>query len=240
LNLRVVLVEPEHEGNIGAVARLVKNFGFSEFYLLRPQVELGSVAKVYAMHADEVIDNAVVVDRLDQALRDVSHVIGTTSITAGRGNNLIRTAITLDEFVHDEALSRVEGSVALLLGRESRGLSNDELARCDVVVTIPTSPRYKALNLASAAAILLYAMRRSRTVRRRGSVRAAEKVLRDRLLQLFGQLVQAGLGSDRRAALARRAFRNVVSRAFISRREATLLIGAFRRAHRRLVARDVA
>jgi TrmH family RNA methyltransferase len=240
LNLRVILVEPEHEGNIGAVARLVKNFGFSALYLLRPQVELGSIAKVYAVHADEVIDNAVVVDRLDEALRDVSHVIGTTSITAGRGNNLTRAAITLDELVHGEALSRVEGPVALLLGRESRGLSNDELARCDVVVTIPTSPRYKALNLASAAAILLYAMRRSRTLHRRGSVRAAEKVLRDRLLQLFGQLVQASLGSDRRAALARRAFRNVVSRAFISRREATLLIGVFRRAHRRLVARDAA
>jgi tRNA C32,U32 (ribose-2'-O)-methylase TrmJ len=96
------------------------------------------------------------------------------------------------------------------------------------------------LNLASAAAVLLYALRPTRTVRRRGSTRAAEQVLRDRLLQLYEQLVQASLGSDRRAALARRAFRNVVSRAFISKREATLLIGVFRQAVRRLSARDAA
>lgn len=240
MNLRVILVEPEHEGNIGAVARLVKNFEVGALYLVRPQVALGRVAKVYAVHADEVLDNAVVVDRLDEALRGVSHVIGTTSITAGRGNNLTRTVTTPDELIHGEVLSRVEGPVALLLGRESRGLSNDELARCDVVITIPTNPRYKALNLASAAAILLYALRPARTVRRRGSTRSASPVLRDRLLQLFEQLVQASLGADRRAALAGRAFRNVVSRAFISRREATLLIGVFRRAVRRLAARDAA
>jgi len=218
----------------------VKNFGYSALYLLRPKVELGSVAKIYAVHATEVIDNIVVVDRLDEALRGVSHIIGTTSITAGRGNNLTRTAITLDELVRGEGLSRVEGTVALLLGRESRGLSNDELARCDIVVTIPTSPQYKALNLASATAVLLYAMRRTRTLRRRGSVRAAEKVLRDRLLQLFGQLAQEGLRSERKAELAHRAFRNIVSRAFISRREATLLIGVFRHTNRRLTARDAA
>ena len=93
--MRVILIEPEHEGNIGAVARLVKNFGYSALYLLRPKVELGSVAKIYAVHATEVIDNIVVVDRLDEALRDVSHIIGTTSITAGRGNNLTRTAIKI-------------------------------------------------------------------------------------------------------------------------------------------------
>lgn len=222
----MVLVEPEHEGNIGSIARLMKNFGLSELWLVNPKVRIGEEAMAFASHAQDIIRSAITVDSLDEALRGVNCVVGTTSILAMCSSNIVRTAITPEEFGCTS--QAVEGRVALLLGRESTGFSNEELAKCDIVVTIPSSPAYRTLNVASASAIIFYELWKVRLTFRRGYVEMADVGYKERLMMLFGEMSRTVNLPVHKERLVGEAFKNVVSRAFISKREATLLIGAFR------------
>jgi tRNA/rRNA methyltransferase len=229
VNVRVVLVAPEHAGNVGAIARLMKNFGLSRLCLVAPQVELENDAYARAVHAGDVLAGASIVGALDEALAGVDWVIGTTAVVATKSSNLRRTAITVDELA--TRLQHQRGEAALLFGREGSGLSNRELDRCDVVMSIPSSPTYRALNVASAAAIIFYELW---TVGVAGGGRgygaAADASARARLLALFTALAVKEGAPPHRRRLAATAFKNVLSRAFISKREASLLIGVLRRA----------
>lgn len=219
-------MEPEHEGNVGSIARLMKNFGLSELWLVNPKVRIGEEARAFASHARNILENAVTVESLDEAFSDVGCVVGTTSILAKHSSNIMRTAITPQEFA--DTVWAVKGRVALLFGRESTGLSNKELAKCDLVVTIQSSPEYKTLNVALASAIIFYELWKARLTSRRGYVEEASREYRERLLMLFSQMCQRANLPAHKERLAREAFKNVISRAFISKREATLLMGVFR------------
>jgi tRNA/rRNA methyltransferase len=229
LNLRVVVVEPEHEGNVGSIARLMKNFGLSKLWLVNPKIELNREAYSLAVHAGEVLAEASIVDALDDALEGAQWVVGTTSIVAKKPSNLHRTAVTLEELA-EQTRSR-QAEMALLFGREGRGLSNQELDRCDLIVSIPSSATYRALNVASAAAIVFYELWKAEGSRgARGYLSEADADARERIRRLFDALaVQSDLPSHKRR-LAGKAFQNVVSRAFMSKREAFLIMGVLRRA----------
>ncbi len=224
--MRIVLVEPEHEGNIGSIARLMKNFRLNDLWLVNPKAEIGEEARAFASHAQEILTSVTVVKALEQALSDVNYVVGTTSILAKHSSNLKRTSITPKEL--SRTVWEIRGKVALLLGRESTGLSNEELIRCDIIVTIPSNPAYKTLNVASASAIIFYELWKARLSNRRGYIEEAEREYRERLLMLFEKMCKTVNLPMHKRRLAREAFKNVISRAFISNREATLLIGAFR------------
>jgi TrmH family RNA methyltransferase len=229
LKFRVVLVEPEHEGNVGSIARLMKNFDFSKLWLVNPKVEIGNGAYSLAVHAGEILEEASIVECLDDALEGVQWVVGTTSIVAKKPGNLRRTAITLEELA-EQMMSRKE-KIALLFGREGSGLSNRELDRCDVVVSIPSSSTYRALNVASAAAVVFYELRKAEGTRGgRGFMDEADTEMRERILRLFDALAVKGGTPNHKRKLADKAFKNIVSRAFISKREAALVLGVLRRA----------
>lgn len=230
--VRVVLVEPEHEGNIGGVARLMKNFGFRELFLVKPKVRLGHEAMSYACHAQEILSNAVIVDDLHGALETIDYIVGTTSIIAKRSSNLWRMAITPEELAKD--LCSVKGKVALLFGKESQGLSNLELKQCDLVVSIPSHPLYRTLNLASASAIVFYELWKAEEGCGQGYFETADKENRARLKFLFDEILEKNRLPTHRQKLTSRAFKNVISRSFISKREATLITGILRRILERL------
>ena len=226
MDVRVVFVEPESEGNIGSVARLMKNFGLDELWLVNPKTEIGTEARAFASHAQNILENAIVADSLDEAFSGVSYAVGTTSIPAERFANITRTPITPQEFA--QTVRIVKGKVALLFGRESTGLSNEELAKCDIVVTIPAHHAYRALNVASASAIIFYELWKAKLGNRRGYIEEADREHRERLSMFFDQMCLLVDLPKNRERLARRAIRNIMSRAFISKREATLIIGVFR------------
>ncbi len=226
MDVRVVFVGPEVEGNIGSMARLMKNFGLSELWLINPKTEIGAEAHAFASHAQDILENMVIADSLDEAFSDVSYVVGTTSIPAERFANVRRTPITPQEFA--QTVRTVGGKVALLFGREGTGLSNEELAKCDVVVTIPAHHTYRTLNVASASAIIFYELWKARFGNRRGYVEEASREHRERLAMLFDQMCHRAKLPENKERLTRKAFRNIIGRAFISKREATLIIGVFR------------
>ena len=154
MRLRIVLVEPLYEGNVGSVARAMKNFGFSELVLVKP-CKIEDFGLAMASHARDLIEGAKVVDALEDAVAGANLVVGTTGV---RGNSTNRHLRIPSLTPRDLAvrLGGTAGEVALLFGREDDGLTRDELLACDVVVTIPTGSEYPIMNLSHAAAILFY------------------------------------------------------------------------------------
>jgi len=150
--LRVVLVEPEGEINVGSIARLIKNFGVREFYIVNPKARLNGKAREFAAKAIDVLEKAIICSSLDEALKDVDVSICTSAIV-GDSRDVLRHPITPKE------LASIVGrynKVALVFGRESTGLTRDEIGKCDLLLTIPANPEYPTLNLSHAVGILLY------------------------------------------------------------------------------------
>ncbi len=147
----VTLVGPKGPVNVGHVARLVQNFGADKLYLVEPKVDI-SVAAVYASHASSVLDNAIVTS-FEKVRRDHDLLVATTAVRASRKSNVIRRTVSPDR-LHD-VLSKSKTS-SLVFGRDSTGLTNSEIAMCDLTTTIEASPAYRSLNLGHAAAVVLY------------------------------------------------------------------------------------
>ncbi len=151
MDVRVVLVEPENPSNTGMIARAMKNFGYTDLYLVNPKFDI-SESRRMAVKAQDVLDNAKIVDDIGEALVDASLVVGTTSKVGGI-RNVRRRVVSLRSFIENY---KWKGKVAILFGRESIGLTNKELELCDVIVNIPTSEEYPCLNIANSVSIVLY------------------------------------------------------------------------------------
>jgi len=153
LRLRVVLVQPKNEGNVGAVARAMKNFDAGELVLVDP-CPIGDEAAKRAMHGADILERAKIVPSLGAAFEGADLVAGTTGISTQSEKKFLRIALAPDAFA--DRVAAMDGTLALLFGREDYGLYDDELRRCDLLVSIPASPRYPILNVSHAAAICLY------------------------------------------------------------------------------------
>jgi tRNA/rRNA methyltransferase len=228
--VRVILLEPESAGNMGSVARSMKNFDQDDFWIINPKATIDNQARAFSMHGFDILSSAKITNHLNEALVGIDVVVGTTSVTAKSSTNVARTPLNPKELA--SALSSTKGKVALIFGRESSGLSNKEIEQCDLLVTIPASRLYNVLNLSTAVSIILYEIFQQR---RRNELLLATKISRQQLLEQFERVVNLSGTREHKRKLAIRAFRNVISRSFVSKREASLLIGVFRKTASRLV-----
>ena len=226
MTIRVILVEPEKEGNIGSVARVMSNFDLDDLWIVNPKVPIDGEARAYAMHGQNVLTTAKTVRTLDLALEGVDLAVGTSAVVARSTSNLLRLAITPKDMAK-KARATKKGCIAIVFGRESSGLSNQETENCDFLVTIPASHEYNVLNLASAASIIFYELFQTKAFT---GVELASRDSKKRLLAEFDRLARMSETPLHRRKLAQRSFSNIISRSFISSREASLLIGVFRRA----------
>ena len=155
---RVVLVRPEVAGNLGATARVMRNFGLSDLCLVAPKASPDDrQARQLSTHGEKVLDNVTIVPDLGHALVDCVSVIGTS---ARMGGAFRRQSIGTPRQIVPEIVSSLgRGPVAIVFGPEPSGLMNEEVTRCNFLIHIPTDPTYGALNLAQAVAICLYEMR---------------------------------------------------------------------------------
>jgi tRNA/rRNA methyltransferase len=151
-NMTVILHQTRSPENLGSVARVMANFGFSRLILSDPATYAFRGAERLAVKGDAVLDAMSVARNLPEALKDCVYAVGTTSRTQLDG----RTALTPEEAMARLADHGQRGRVALVLGGEQRGLSNEELAFCTDILVIPTSEVQPSMNLAQAAAVLLY------------------------------------------------------------------------------------
>ena len=151
-NVRIVLVEPAGALNLGSVARVMKNMGLSQLWLVNPHCDRYSEeATNMAVHGQEILINAQIVEILPQALGDCQKVIGTAGRIDAGELALISPDLGLSWLVEHEKFTS-----AIVFGTEDRGLSNAELQYCQKVINIPTDPAYSSLNLAQAVAICCY------------------------------------------------------------------------------------
>jgi TrmH family RNA methyltransferase len=223
--VRVVLLEPERSGNIGAIARSMKNFELEQLWIVNPRASIDGDARAYSMKGLEILESAKTVSKLEEALKDVDTVVGTSSVMARSVSNISRIAITPKQLA--ERISGFKGTLAIVFGRESSGLTNTEIESCDFMVTIPAGHDYNVLNIATAASIVFYEIFQ---ITRSTDIEGASAFSKERLLDQFDRLTQMCEIQAHKRKLASRAFRNVISRSFISKREASLLIGVFRKA----------
>ena len=149
----VILQEPKHEGNIGAVARCMKNFGFEKLYLENPP-ELGEECYKRSKHAKNVILYAKKLESLDEVSKEIDVLVGTSGVVHLNDKHHIRNPKTPRQFI--DYANRMDSRVGLLFGREDFGLFDEELMKCDLLISIPTNNEYPIMNLSHAVAVVLY------------------------------------------------------------------------------------
>lgn len=151
-NIRIVLVETSHPGNIGATARAMKTMGLGRLYLVRPKHFPDARAVARAAGAEDILHTAIVCGSLDDALLDTIFVIGTSA----RPRSLEWPRLDARTGASRIVTEAAAGEAALVFGRERSGLTNRELDRCHYAVSIPCNPDYSSLNLAAAVQVLCY------------------------------------------------------------------------------------
>jgi TrmH family RNA methyltransferase len=151
-NVYFVLVEPGEPGNIGASARAIKNMGFRNLCLVKPPAEMTEEGRWFARNAHDVLDSAAVHDSVDEAMRDMAVIVGTSRRT-GKRRGVILPVEKGTARIRDIAANN---KVAVLFGRETGGLYNDEVDECGFIIKIPSSEIQPSLNLSQAVLILAY------------------------------------------------------------------------------------
>lgn len=150
--IRIVLVNTSHPGNIGSAARAMKTMGLSQLYLVKPKLFPNAKATELAAGADDILEQAIVVPSLLDAIAPCRLTIGTSV----RSRELPLAVLTPQNCASKLIKQTQHSEVALVFGREHAGLTNQELAQCQFQVTIPSNPEYSSLNLAQAVQVLCY------------------------------------------------------------------------------------
>jgi tRNA (cytidine32/uridine32-2'-O)-methyltransferase len=153
--VKIVLVETSHPGNIGAVARAMKTMGLRELALVKPKVFPSPEATARASGADDLLERALVHDSLAAAIGDCGFVVGTSA----RLRSLPCPTLTPRECAARVCEHSSHTKVAIVMGPEKSGLTNEHMSMCRYLVHIPTHPDYGSLNLAMATQVICYELR---------------------------------------------------------------------------------
>ena len=156
-SVKIVLVGTTHPGNIGAAARAMKNMGIKNLSLVEPKEFPSDVAIYRSKAAKDILEHAQVFNTLEEAISDCELVIGTSA----RGRKVPWPILNPKEAAEEVSRSSSHHKIAIIFGREDRGLTNEELGLCNLHVNIPTDPDYSSLNLAQAVQILVYEIRQA-------------------------------------------------------------------------------
>jgi len=154
-NIRIILINTTHPGNIGSVARAMKVMGLSRLHLVTPLKFPAAEATALASGADDLLQNAEIHPNLDSALKGVSLVLGTSA----RLRTLSMPQLDVRAAAEKAVAEAGQHEVAILFGRERHGLTNEEMQRCHYLLNIPANPDYSSLNLSQAVQVLSYELR---------------------------------------------------------------------------------
>jgi tRNA/rRNA methyltransferase len=232
---RVVLVGTQIAANLGSVARLMRNFGASDLVLVAPEANRleASARQTATHHADDLLEGCGVVDTLEEAVADCIVVTATSARTGGLFRR--QTVGSPGEIAARLVEAMPVGPVALVFGPERTGLTNEDVVRCPYLIHIPTDGAYPALNLAQAAAICLYEVRKAWLGQQRGEVQAEQNAEAAQQARMFSRL-QSGLEQIHflrgvRGEALMHALRHLIVRARPSPMEVRLLFGLARQLH---------
>ncbi len=241
ISFTIVLVRPEHAGNIGSIARIMKNFNFEKLVIYNPIADEKSIksyeAQGFAMHGKEILLSADIIEAEDENqyisgfsnyLKKFDLVIATTA-RGMRNTNIRRLAIFPEDLTIP--VSEKGRNIAILFGRESRGLTNEEISCADIILRIPASNEYSALNLSHACGIILYEVFKKINLidigRGEHPVLLADKEDRNLLYSFVKNLIDKLKIRSHKEENVFLAYKNVFERALMSKKELSLITGLF-------------
>lgn len=213
----IILIEPQISGNVGAIARSMKNLGFENLVLVNP-CKIDQEAKNRAKRGQDVLNNAKILNSFEEL--DYDLLIGTSAIT-GKDYNLARSPILPYE------LEVPKGRVGLVFGREDTGLRNEELLKLDFTVRIPTNPEYPTMNLSHAATILMYEFSKQKLGEDiRDQHLLAKSDEKRVLLSLIDDLISnTSFRTENEALTQRKVWKKIVGKSMLTQREIYALLG---------------
>ncbi|MBI2126653.1 MAG: RNA methyltransferase [Thaumarchaeota archaeon] len=215
MEVSVALVQPTYAINVGYAARIMKNFGHKRLILVDAKFDRNEAMK-FASHASDLLEKAEEC-RFDDLIKNEDYIVGTTAIGASRQTNLTRQAVPSWEIAN-----AVSGrNICLVFGRDTTGLTNEEISKCDLLVMIQANRKYPTLNISHAIAIILYEISKS-TFKQRTSA-SRENI--DRITRGFAELALIAGVQQQKARLTEEALQRVLRRARPTEKEASLLIG---------------
>jgi TrmH family RNA methyltransferase len=241
LSFTVVIVRPEHAGNVGSIARVMKNFNFEKLIIFNPIESKENIysyeTQGFAMHGKDILLNANLIEVSDQAnhlseferlLTQFDLIIATTA-RGERNSNIKRLAIFPMDFTLPISTKSLD--IAVLFGRESRGLTNDEISLADILLRIPTGKTYPALNISHACGVILYELFKKLYIINIGRgthpVLLADREDRQFLQNLTENIINQLKIRSHKKDIVKFAFRNIFERALMSKRELSLITGVF-------------
>lgn len=236
--IRIVLVETSHPGNIGAIARAMKNMGLSDLTLVNPKAFPSQVASARASSATDVLDQARVVATLDEALSGCKLVFGASARLRKVSWPQLDVRETAELAL--KTVSQEQSQVALVFGREDSGLSNAELDKCNYLSHIPTNPTYSSLNIGQAVQVFAYECLMASNIK---SVHTKEgyrhKLASNEQLEgfydhLYQALQDVGFLDPNKNARFMRRMRRLFNRAQLDIKEVDILRGILRATQRKL------
>ncbi len=209
MDVTVVCVGTSHPGNVGAIARGAANFGVTDLRFVAPRCDIRSNdALARAVHAHESLQNARVVDTLEEAISDVSLTVGTTARTTTADKRYLRKTLDVRDWV--DSVQHLDGKIALVFGREDTGLTAEEVNQLDQLVTVPTAD-YNSLNLAHAVSLLCY-----ETWRIRAANITAERTLEPgtlhRMNKAWDDIIESTERREWRREVAQSIWRKIIGR----------------------------
>ncbi|MBU2561057.1 MAG: RNA methyltransferase [Nanoarchaeota archaeon] len=227
--IKVVLLEPETAGNVGAVARVMMNFGFTKLVLINPHCDhLSDEARNRAKHAKEVLEGAEVNDFF--VVDDYDYLIATTA-RLGTDYNITRSPLKPEELAGKLKKLSPEKKIGLVIGREGHGMFNEEIGKCDFVVTVPSAKEYPTLNISHAVVIILYeihkALAQEHIVSHIAPIGKPEK---DQIMKMFNQIFNSmQWETPEKKETQQILWKKTIGKAMLTRREAYGVMGFLRK-----------
>ena len=225
----VVLVEPQSDGNVGSVARVMANFGLGELVSVGT-CPVTDFTRAMACHGWEVVENRREYESLEHAIEGFNLSVATTAQAGKSDRHMIRSPTMTPEKIAGR-LGNAGGRVALVLGREDSGLTADEIRACDIVCSVPTPSCYGTMNISHALAIMLYALKP-------GAAPVYELASGDLLRTLHNtcdEIIKGADYNDNRARVIATVVKRVVGRAELTAQEAYTINGFLRDVLRRMM-----
>ena len=231
----IILINVESPENLGAIARVMKNFDFDRLVLISPEAKPNDIkARIVSRHAEDILKKAKVLKRFPFSKYD--YVIGTTA-RIGTDYNVIRTPLTPEE-ASEKIIKLQNKKTALVFGPESSGLNNDFLSKCDFVIKIPASD-YDTLNISHAVVIILYTL-----FLKKNSVKGFERIepisnLDKKILEEKFHNIAKELFHKDRLKVELRVWKRIIGKATLSKREAFALLGFLSKIQNKIKSKKV-
>src|SRR5438132_3488298 len=225
-NIRIVLVRPRGSGNIGSIARAMKNMGQTELAIVGKARTRSFWARAMAVHGRDILGNVKRYDTIREAITDCALVVGTTC----RSGLYRKHSQTPRELAGEIIAAASTSKVALIFGPEDHGLSNKDLEHCQLLITIPTHPDYQSLNVAQAAVICLYEIYVASLSQSLEST--VQRALAEDVERLFDRmrktLLKIGFLDSENPEHMLLAFRRIFGRTGLEDKDVRILTGLFR------------